>query len=85
MAKNRDDGFDEIRLPAKAVNGLQKMNELKRSEQFDVAFLQAMFIGFCTLKKVKDEGVIDENILNVAEGELSIRIIILYSYFLNYF
>lgn len=58
----------EIRLPAKAVNGLRKMNELKRSEQFDVAFLQAMLIGFCTLKKIKTGESIDENILEVAEG-----------------
>lgn len=62
------DNGAEFKLPVKAVNGLRKMNELKRSEQFDVAFLQAMLIGFCTLKKIKADDTMDKNILEVAEG-----------------
>lgn len=62
------DKFVEIRLPAKVVIGLRNMNEHKRSERFDVVFLKAMLIGFCTLKKIKDSDSIDEAIRGVMEG-----------------
>lgn len=67
MAQKGND-FEEIRLPAKAVNGLRKMNEQKRCESFDVAFLKAMLIGFCTLKKIKEQESIDDHIRSVIEG-----------------
>lgn len=60
--------FKEIRLPAKAVDGLLMMNEKKRSQKFDVAFLKALLIGFCTLKKIKENGIIDEEIGRVVKG-----------------
>lgn len=70
MVQNGDE-FEEILLPFKAVNGLHKMNELKRSEQFDVAFLKAMVIGFCTMRNVKESGRIDKKFRGVIEGLLN--------------
>lgn len=67
MAQNGDQ-FEEILLPFKAVNGLLRMNEFKRSELFDVAFLKATLIGFCTLQKIKRNGVVDDKIRDVIEG-----------------
>lgn len=79
MAQKGDE-FEEIRLPAKAVISFRKMNEQKRSEQFDVAFLKAMLIGFCTLKKTKEEDSIDEKIRNVIESRVKNPF---YSFILN--
>lgn len=60
---------EEFLLPSKAVNGLLKMNQFKRSEPFDGAFLKAMLIGFCTLLKIKrtDFGL-DDKLRGVIEG-----------------
>lgn len=66
----KGDGFKEVRLPAKVVNGLLKMNELKRSDQFDVPFLKAVLIGFCTMKKIQEIGYINEEVFNVVKGKI---------------
>lgn len=60
------DTFVEMRLPAKVVNGLLLMNEKKPSQEFDVGFLKAMLIGFCSMKTIKQNGC-DEAIVNLVK------------------
>lgn len=50
-----EDSFEEVRLKSTAVDGLIKMNKKKREKQFDLVYLKALLIGFCTLKTIKDE------------------------------
>lgn len=69
MAQKGDE-FKEVRLPAKVVNGLLQLNEKRRSKQFDLPFLKALLVGFCTVKKIQEHGSIDEEIVNVAKGNI---------------
>ena len=50
-----EDSFEEVQLKSAAVDGLIKMNKKKREKQFDLVYLKALLIGFCTLKTIKDE------------------------------
>lgn len=70
----KENGFEEIALSGMAVEGLVKMNEgNKRDGAFDLRFVKAMLIGFCTIKKVKvmkEEADIGYEILATMKGTL---------------
>lgn len=65
-----DDGFIEIGLAENAVNGLLHMNKHRQGENFDIIFLKAMLVGFCSGKKIKESGKIDEEVMDLIKGRL---------------
>lgn len=65
----KDNGFIEIGLAENAVNGLINMNKHKRGENFDIIFLKAMLVGFCSSKTIKEVETIDEGIMDLIKGK----------------
>lgn len=59
------DDFKEIGLSKKAVEGLKNMNKNKRGTQFDALFLKALIIGFCTIRKIKANGCVEDGIFEL--------------------
>lgn len=49
----KDNGFIEIGFGENAVNGLLYMNEHKRGKNFDIIFLKAMLVDFCSGIEIK--------------------------------
>lgn len=68
------DSFKEVWLQAKVVDGLIKTNKKKPSEKFDLVFMKALLVAFCTIKAIQAGNPIEEGMLELLKDLFEWRV-----------